>query len=470
MVFDLHPYNKKYLHQFLFLLILAGCQTKEKNINVDFQDVAPVIHKKCGICHRPGEAGPFKLITFSDIKKHANKIKFAIENNYMPPWPADTNYTRFANEVVLNLPEKEKILQWISKGCPARDTTIKYTEEIKQTYSRNPDAVVGINPDLIVPFQQPIYLQGNGTDHFFVVKMPYQIHQDTFVQYVEFVPAQKKLVHHVNGHLLRYDEQRKFNYFQGITHVEEPVENYLDVYKKMGLTYTDKKSNDPKKILPQLIPNTVYYLPGFLPLYYKEGIGGFFLPKKGVFFLNDIHYGPTHQSCYDSSYLRVYFAPKRPERYVYEGQLGTHGMSKISPPLVIPPNTIRSFTTSLHIPVDISILAVNPHMHLLGQSYVAFAITPARDTIPLIRIPKWNFNWQYYYIYKKPVIVPKNSIIVAIATYNNTTANPYNPNYPPIEVKEGDGFHSMKATDEMFQFFFQYMIYKPGDDTLSVFK
>lgn len=441
-------------------LLIYQCQSP-KNKAIDFKEIAPIIHKKCAVCHQPDEAGPFHLITYYDIKHHANKIKFAIENNYMPPWPADTNYSRFANELILTQSEKEKLLLWIKNNCPANDTSV--------VFEQNKDADLSPKPDLIVKLPQPIYLQGNGIDHFFVVKLPYQLHKDTFAWYVEFVPGQKKLVHHVNGHLLRYDEHRKFNYFQGTTHIEEPIDNYLDAYKKMGLIYTDEKSNDPKKLLPKLIPNTVYYLPGFLPLYYPPGIGGFFLPKNGVFFLNDIHYGPTHQSCYDSSYLKIYFAPKRPDRYVYEGQLGTHGMSKIVPPLIIPPNTIKTFTTSLLIPTNISVLAVNPHMHLLGQSFWAFALTPAKDTIPLIRIPKWNFNWQYYYIFKKPVILPKGSIIVAIGTYNNTSSNPYNPHHPPIEVKEGDGFHSMKATDEMFQFFFQYMIYQPGDDTLSVY-
>lgn len=454
--------NKIYHCCFFSIIIFFFYQCNRIEEKIYFEEIAPIIHKKCGVCHSTNNAGPFNLITYSDIKTHANKIKFAILNNYMPPWPADTNYTRFANELVLTKPEKEKILKWIELNCPAKYSTFIDTNFL------SPKNITQRKPDLIIKFDKPIYLNGKGVDQFFIVKMPYQLSKDTFVQFVEFVPCQKKLVHHVNGHLLKYDSTRKFNYYEGISYIEEPVDNFIEAYKKMGLTYTDSKENNPKKILPSLIPNTVYYLPGFLPLYYKEGIGGFYLPKNGVFFLNDIHYGPTNRSCLDSSYLKVYFAPHRPKRYVYEGQLGTHGMSKIVPPLVIPPNTIKTFTTTLLIPADISIVAVNPHMHLLGQSFVAFAVTPFRDTIPLIKIPKWNFNWQYYYIFKKPVIVPKNSIIVAIGTYNNTADNPYNPNHPPIEVKEGDGFHSMKATDEMFQFFFQYMLYQKGDDTLSV--
>lgn len=456
----------KLIHRIILSLLpiyfFLAC--REETQELTYQDIAPIIYKKCSVCHRPEQAGPFNLLTYSDVKKYANRIKAVIEHNIMPPWPADTSYSRFANEVVLTKNEKEKILQWIHHQCPAGDTNVNVANT--ETFVKN----IHRKPDLTIRFRMPIHLKGDGTDHFFVVKMPYQLQKDTFVQYVEFIPHQKKLVHHVNGHLLRYDEHRKFNYFEGISHVEEPVQSYMEAYKQMHLVYTDVKSDDPQKILPALIPNTVYYLPGFMPLYYREDIGGFYLPRHGVFFLNDIHYGPTHHACSDSSYVNIYFAPKRPKRRVYEGQMGTNGMSKITPPLIIPPNTIRTFTTSLLIPADISILAVNPHMHLLGQSFIAFAITPHRDTIPLIKIPKWNFNWQYYYIYKKPVIIPKNSLIVAIGTYNNTTQNPYNPNYPPIEVKEGDGFHSMKTTDEMFQFFFQYMVYQKGDDTLVIQK
>jgi len=147
----------------LFILItLLHYSCFKKSNDIVFKDIAPIIHQKCAVCHFKGGAGPFELITYTDIKKHANKIRFSITSDFMPPWPADTSYTRFADELILTLSEKEKLLQWIEKNYPAGDTS---DVELPITYSTTHFR----KPDLIVPLSQPIYLQGNGNDHFFIV-------------------------------------------------------------------------------------------------------------------------------------------------------------------------------------------------------------------------------------------------------------------------------------------------------------
>ena len=35
------------------------------------RDIAPIIFRSCSTCHHAGEAGPFSLLTYSDVKKHA---------------------------------------------------------------------------------------------------------------------------------------------------------------------------------------------------------------------------------------------------------------------------------------------------------------------------------------------------------------------------------------------------------------
>jgi hypothetical protein len=106
----------------------------------------------------------------------------------------------------------------------------------------------------------------------------------------------------------------------------------------------------------------------------------------------------------------------------------------------------------------------------LGKSFWAFAIKPNGDTIPLIRIKRWNFNWQYFYTFKTMVKIPAGSEIVAIAEFDNTTANPYNPNHPPKPVAErwDYGGASMRASDEMFQFILTYTPYQKGDENISL--
>jgi hypothetical protein len=119
---------------------------------------------------------------------------------------------------------------------------------------------------------------------------------------------------------------------------------------------------------------------------------------------------------------------------------------------------------------NISILTINPHLHMLGTRFLAYAIKPNGDTIPLISIPKWDFRWQYFYTFTHMVPVPRGSEIVAIATFDNTRANPNNPFDPPQWVGERLEFGgaSMRATDEMFQFIITYTAWKEGDEKISL--
>ena len=107
-------------------------------------------------------------------------------------------------------------------------------------------------------------------------------------------------------------------------------------------------------------------------------------------------------------------------------------------------------------------------MHLLGKSYHAYAITPKGDSIPLIRIKRWDFRWQYTYTYKKMLKIPAGSTIHATAVFDNTRSNPYNPFSPPQVVAERNG--SMRTTDEMFQLMITYLPYKKGDENINLEK
>jgi hypothetical protein len=105
-------------------------------------------------------------------------------------------------------------------------------------------------------------------------------------------------------------------------------------------------------------------------------------------------------------------------------------------------------------------------MHLLGKSFWAYALTPDHDTIRLIRIPQWDFNWQNFYTFKKMLKIPAGSIIYIEGVFDNTSDNPYNPNNPPKEVRDNNG--SMRATDEMFQLIITYLPYEEGDEAISL--
>jgi hypothetical protein len=103
----------------------------------------------------------------------------------------------------------------------------------------------------------------------------------------------------------------------------------------------------------------------------------------------------------------------------------------------------------------------------IDSSSAAFlAVIADGQTIPLIKIPKWDFRWQYFYTFPKMLKIPKDSTIGAIAVYDNTAGNSNNPYSPPREVIGTNG--SMRVRDEMFQLIITFLPYKPGDENVSL--
>lgn len=437
-----------------FCVITLGysCQTAITNPTYS-SDIAPIIYRSCSPCHRPNQVGHFNLLTYEDVRLNANKIVYTVTNRIMPPWPADPHYTEFVGQNVLSESEIAMIDTWVKNGCPVGDSL---------AIPRVPDfpsrSFIGI-PDLQIPVK-PIVLIGNSIDRFLLIKVPFELPQDTFLRAVEFVPGNTKVVHHVNGDMVRFDFDKKRNVYDGdwVTDIRHDS-TIRDAYRQIGLLHDDGT-------YPTMVKSIVNYLPGVIAQHYPTGIGGWKVNRKNAFLMADLHYGPTEVETWDSSYINIFYAKENPRRPLQEFQMGTLGVSPIVPPLVIPPGKVSSYRTELVVPKAISLITINPHMHLLGKSFTAYALTPQQDTIRLIKIPKWNFNWQYFYTFKKMVKIPAGSKIVVEGVFDNTKDNPFNPFNPPQVVRDNEG--SMRTTDEMFQFIVNYLPYEEGDEAISL--
>lgn len=448
----------------IFVVFLAACGnqasntaevTNEQNDTlITFnQHIAPIVHQNCAPCHRPGEAGPFSLLTYEDVRKRTKMITYVITDGFMPPWPADTTYSRFANERKLSSEQIALIKKWVLHGAPKGAGTIEPPVSINSEHG-----MLG-KPDAVVYMQEPMHITGNNLDHFRLIKMPFELERDTFLRAIEFVPGNRQLVHHMNGNLINYQSGKKRNVMAGASIVNPDTINTLGAYYYLQLANDDGS-------YPALTPSVVNYLPGVQPAVYPNGIGGYKISKKGAFLIQNMHYGPSPVDTTDLSHINLYFSPVPPKRPMLEIQMGTLGETEVEPEFIIPANKVVSFSTTYHVPQHISILTINPHMHLLGTRFEAFAITPAADTIPLIHIARWDFRWQYFYTFKNMLKIPKGSVIMAFGTFDNTIANPHQPFDTPRTVIEPAG--DMKTTDEMFQFFINYVPYQPGDENISL--
>jgi mono/diheme cytochrome c family protein len=421
-----------------------------------FPEIATLIYENCTPCHRAGGAGPFPLAGYADVAKRTRMIKLVTGQRIMPPWPADPDYRHFLYEKRLSDAQIARIAAWVDAGAPIGDTTRKVWP------GWFPEGSQLGEPDLVLRFP-PQRIPGNAEDRFLLMKVPYRLPADTFVRAIEFIPGNRRLVHHMNANLIGYEAGAKDDVFGG----ERVIPTDWSGDARAVHERFDHLNDDGS--WPELTRMVCNYLPGVQHAAYPEGIGGFRLPASGSFFINDLHYGPSAEPATDESRFNLFFARKAPRRETKEFMMGTFGEAggPVEPPLILPPDTVMAFRVSYRIPRAISLLTVNPHMHLLGKSFTAYALPPHGDTIPLVRIPRWNFRWQYFYTFPTLLPLPAGTEIVVEAEMDNTADNPdqaFDPPRPVREPPEG----SMRTTDEMLQFIVTYTDYRPGDDTVSL--
>ena len=440
-------------------LVLSACgrlSRSEFNLpdKVTFNEhVAPIIFQNCTPCHRPNGGAPFQMLNYTDVAKRAKMIRDVTANRYMPPWPADPHYRSFVGERFLTETQIAILEKWLEDGREQG----KGTAPNPPTFSQG--SMFG-KPDLIVPFSDSVSIEGNNLDKFMVIKVPFEIPSDTFIRLIEFVPGNRELVHHMNGHLINYDFDKKKDVFEGPHVVTDVDGSTMETYQTLSIANDDGT-------FPTLTPSVSNYLPSVLPAIYPEGIGSYPVNRKSAFLIKNMHYGPTPIDATDQSYFNVFYANGPPKRPTKEWMLGTLGISEVVPPLVVPPNVVMKVETNFTVPQDVSLLTINPHMHLIGREFKAWATTPIGEEIPLIFIPKWDFRWQYFYTFHTMLKIPKGSIIHAEGVYDNTIENPNNPYDPPKMVVEPVN-RDMKTTDEMFQFIITYLPYQEGDENISL--
>ncbi len=440
----------------LFVLVQSACSNDGGRIpaKVTFTEhVAPVLYANCAICHRPGGSAHFSLVTYQQAKSYSASLAYVVRERIMPPWPADPHYTEFVGQRIMSEHDIRILEKWVEDGMQEgpEDKLPPLPDYPRGSLIGTPDMRIAV---------APYSLPANSSDKFLLVKVPYELPRDTYAALIEFWAGDNNIVHHVNGDMVKYEFDKKADVFAGERIIDMVEDSTIkQAFEKLGLPNDDGT-------YPVLQKSVVNYLPGVFGQKYPAGIGGYFLPRKGAFLLNDLHYGFTKNAVTDTSYINIFFAKTPPDRPVQEFQLGTLGVAPVEPDLVIQPNTTKKVLSRYTIPIDISVLTVNPHMHLLGKSFKAYALKPDGDTIRLISIPRWDFNWQYFYTFKKMVKIPKGSTIVAEGLYDNTRQNMNNPFSPPQLVKDQNG--SMRATDEMFQFIVTYLPYKEGDEQISL--
>src|SRR5689334_619467 len=81
------------------------------------KDIAPIVFEHCATCHRPGESGPFPLLSYLDVKKRARQIAEVTQKRYMPPWLPDGPFGQFVGDRRLSAVQVALFQRWYETGA-----------------------------------------------------------------------------------------------------------------------------------------------------------------------------------------------------------------------------------------------------------------------------------------------------------------------------------------------------------------
>jgi hypothetical protein len=384
-------------------LVLAAVVSAAPNGQVTFnKDVLPLLQKNCQGCHRPGEIAPMSLLTYNDARPWAKAIKQAVLSKQMPPWFAETGH--FANDRRLSKEQIDTLVAWVDAGAPEGDAKDKPAPVTFQDGWN-------IKPDMIVEMPKEFHVAASGTINYQNIRVKVNFPEDMWVVAAEMRPGNAKVVHHGRVIVLPPNASWMKN--------AVPGEAYEEGSEGMGGA---KEGTD---LLGK-------YNPGLGAQSFDIDGSAKFIPKGSDLVFN-LHYTSVGTPQTDRSRVGLVFA-KHPPTTRYWMSPGTPAAFN----LVIPAGDRNAEVVSeVTVGVDdAKLVYIQPHMHLRGKDYEVRVTYPSGETETVFK-GVWNFDWQVGYQLAKPLVVPKGTKILAIAHYDNSANNKYNPD-PNKTILWGD--------------------------------
>jgi hypothetical protein len=392
------------------------------------KDIAPIVFEHCAVCHRPGQAGPFPLLTYENVKKRAEQIVRVTESRYMPPWLPEPGYGDFVGERRLSNNDLGLLRQWASEGAAEGQAS-----DLPPAPNWSGDWILG-KPDLVLELTNSYTLAAGGKDVYRNFVLPVPIDQTRYVRGFEFQPTNPKIVHH---NFILLDAGRESRKLDG----------------------RDGAPGFPGMSLPEGVDvpegHFLGWQPGRLPRFDPDDMA-WILPEKSDLVLQ-MHLRPSGKPEPVGCRVGLYFTDRPPTRNCFR-------LGLVSMMMDIPPGE-QNYTVEdeFELPVDSQVIGILPHAHYLCKRMEGFAILPDGTKKWLLLIKNWDFNWQGNYQYAAPITLPKGAKLTMRYTYDNSTNNLQNPNNPPKRVQYGP-----QSSDEMAELWFQLLPASPEGMKLLV--
>jgi Tfp pilus assembly protein PilF len=393
----------------LLTIALGGCQRtvvtaapltpKAKDITFN-RDVAPILFANCSSCHHPGEAAPFSLLTFEDVRKRSKQIVDVTHRRFMPPWQPAPGHGEFAGARRLTDEQTQTLADWVKAGAP-RGEPVDLPEAPKFV-----DGWQLGTPDLVL--KTPEYeLMADGGDQFRNFVIPIDIKTPQWVESIELRPTNPRATHHAR---LGVDRSRESIRRDANSDDRKPG------YEGMAW------GQDPDGQL-------VTWVPGMVAQPGMTGTAWRLYPRTCL--VLHTHMQPTGKMEIVQFQVGIHFANQSPTQRPVMMRIGSRNID------IAPGDSHYVATDEYVVPVDLDIHSIFPHAHSLCREARVDAVLPDGTTKPLIWIKDFDEKWHDNYRFVQPVRVPRGTKLRTSSTYDNTDANIRNRHHPPVRTVYG---------------------------------
>ncbi len=375
------------------------------------KDVAPILYKHCTTCHRPGEIAPMSLLTYAEARPYAKAIRDEIAARNMPPWHADAPHGTFLNERRLSEAERDTLTRWASNGAPEgnpADLPARPTYTDGWTIGK-PDVVLEMTEDYKVPAEGVIQYE-----YFYI---PTNFKEPKWVQAVEVRPGNRSVVHHaLVFHLAKPDQPR------GMPLLVPNRQQMILQDTPEGLR-PQRRDNVPARLLAT-------YAPGTNPQVFPAGTA-LRLEPGGTIEIQ-MHYTANGEAATERTRIGLIFA-KEPSA-AREVRVSQFFNTRFTIPAGSADTRVDADITFAN---DAVVWGIFPHTHVRGKKWEYVLELPDGTRQTVLSVPRYDFNWQTYYMFREPLKVPKGAKLISSAWYDNSSSNRSNPD-PKSDVTWGD--------------------------------
>ena len=381
------------------------------------RDVAPILYRNCVACHRPQGIAPMPLITYKEAIEYAGEIREAVATAYMPPWHAEGPHGTFSNDRRLSEADKQAIVQWVDGKVPEGDAG-----DLPPAPVFTSAWFVG-TPDAVLTMPQEFEVPATGTIEYQYFEIPTNFTEDKWIQAIEVMPGAREVVHHV----LVYARPPAPATPPPAPPPGTPRPQPLLIFREDHATPEPKPGPDgqPRRMGP-LIAGIA---PGTEVQTFPAGTA--LLVRAGSVITLQMHYTAHGRAMKDRTQVGLVFAKEPPEEQIRVTAFSNGSF------------TIPAGASNVSVPSEVGfreavrVWGILPHTHLRGKKWEYRLVQPDGKSAVVLSVPEYDFNWQPYYMFAQPLVVPAGGRIEATAWYDNSAANKANPN-PKVDVKWGD--------------------------------